>query len=62
MKTDHRRHTGMKLIVAAIYTNFETSVVDDTGIEQADAYVAGPVGKKPLLRISPILLSERVEI
>lgn len=32
----------MKLITAAIYTNFTTHMIDDEGIEQADAYTAGP--------------------
>ena len=45
----------MKLIVAAIYTNFTTHIVDDEGIEQVDAYTAGPRGNKLVLRF------ERVE-
>ena len=45
----------MKLIIAAIYTNFSTHVVDDEGIEQEDAYTAGPRGNKLMLRF------ERVE-
>jgi hypothetical protein len=40
----------MKLLAAAIYSNYMTAVVDDSGIEQADAYTAGPVGMKLLLR------------
>ena len=28
--------TEMKLIVAAVYSNFTTHIVDDTGIEQTD--------------------------
>jgi len=34
----------MKLITAAIYTNYTTTVVDDTGIEQEDAFIARPIG------------------
>ena len=40
----------MKLIIAAIYTNFSTHIVDDAGIEQEDAYTAGPRGNKLMLR------------
>ena len=40
----------MKLIITAIYTNFSTHIVDDTGIEQEDAYTAGPKGNKLMLR------------
>ena len=39
----------MKLITAAIYTNFTTRIVDDTGIEQIDAYTAGPKANKLIL-------------
>ena len=45
----------MKLIVAAIYTNFTTHIIDDEGIEQVDAYTAGPRGNKLILSF------ERVE-
>ena len=45
----------MKLITAAIYTNFSTHIVDDEGIEQIDAYTAGPRRNKLVLRF------ERVE-
>ena len=44
----------MKLLVAAIYTNYATSIVDDEGIEQADAYLAGPVGNKLVLRFDRV--------
>ena len=45
----------MKLITAAIYTNYRTHIVDDEGIEQQDAYTASPKGNKLVLRF------ERVE-
>jgi len=32
----------MKYILAALYSNYSTSIVDDTGIEQMDAYTAPP--------------------
>ena len=40
----------MKLITAAIYTNFTTHIVDDEGIEQIDAYTAGPRSNKLILQ------------
>ena len=42
----------LKTIVAAIYTNYETTIVDDEGIEQEDAFLAGPVGRKLVLTFS----------
>lgn len=44
----------IKLLVAAVYTNYATSIVDDEGIEQADSYIAGPVGNKLVLRFHQI--------
>ena len=32
----------MKFIIAAIYTNWQTVLVDDEGIEQKDLYTAPP--------------------
>ncbi|KAL2672512.1 hypothetical protein Neosp_013224 [[Neocosmospora] mangrovei] len=40
----------MKVIIAAIYANFRTTVVNDDGIEQEDAYTARPVGEQLVLR------------
>ena len=42
----------MKLVVAAVYTTFRTEIVDGGGMEQADTFVAGPVGGKCVLRFS----------
>jgi hypothetical protein len=39
----------MKLIIAVIYSNYETFVVNDEGIEARDDFVAGPVGGKLIL-------------
>lgn len=39
----------MKLLIAAIYTSYTTSIIDDTGIEQQDAYTALPRGEKLML-------------
>lgn len=40
----------MKFIVAAIYTNYTTSIVDDEGIEQEDGYTARPISQKLMLK------------
>ena len=44
----------MKMVLAAIYTNFETVVVDDEGIEQVDSYTAPPRGHRLVLRFEPV--------
>ncbi|MCJ1251409.1 hypothetical protein MMC30_008642 [Trapelia coarctata] len=44
----------MKLIVAAIYTNYTTAIIDDAGIEQEDAFIARPKGNKLVLSFSHI--------
>lgn len=43
----------LKYIVAATYVNFETSIVDDEGIEQADGFFTGPKSDKLILSIRP---------
>ena len=40
----------MKLIIAAIYTNYATEIVDDEGIEQADTYISRPIADKLILK------------
>ncbi|RDW88997.1 hypothetical protein BP6252_01029 [Coleophoma cylindrospora] len=44
----------MKLVIAAIYTNFTTHIVDDEGIEQADGYTSGPTSNKLVLRFEEV--------
>ncbi len=44
----------MKYIVAAIYSNFETAIVNDTGIEQRDMYTAPPSGGKLIIRLTAV--------
>ncbi|OJD40206.1 cytochrome p450 [Diplodia corticola] len=39
----------MKFIIAAIYSNYETAIVSDEGIQQSDAYTAPPVSDEPLI-------------
>ncbi|MCJ1342656.1 hypothetical protein MMC31_000843 [Peltigera leucophlebia] len=46
---NNRAIIEMKLVIAAIYTSYTTSIVDDTGIEQQDAYTALPRGEKLIL-------------
>jgi hypothetical protein len=41
----------MKYIVAALYTNYTTTVVDDSGIEQSDAYTAPPTSDRLLIEL-----------
>lgn len=44
----------LKLVLAAIYTSFETAIIDDEGIEQSDSYISGPVGNKLVLRFQAV--------
>lgn len=44
----------MKLVTAAIYSNFTTEIVDDEGIEQSDEFISGPVGEKLVLRFNRV--------
>ncbi|KAF2460675.1 putative cytochrome P450 monooxygenase [Lineolata rhizophorae] len=44
----------MKYIIAAIYTGFRTSIIDDEGIEQVDAYTAPPKGGKLVLTVESV--------
>jgi hypothetical protein len=44
----------MKLIVASIYTNFATYIIDDEGIEQMDRMTASPAGDKLILGFNRI--------
>jgi GTP cyclohydrolase FolE2 len=41
----------MKYIVAALYSNYSTSIVDDSGIEQTDSYTAPPQSDKLMIRL-----------
>jgi hypothetical protein len=44
----------MKVVVAAIYTNYTTYVIDDEGIEQSDSMIAVPVSEKLILGFNRI--------
>jgi hypothetical protein len=39
----------MKYILTTLYLNYTTSIVDDTGIEQTDAYTAPPASDRLLI-------------
>lgn len=43
--------TEMKYLVAALYSNYSTAIVDDTGIEQIDSYTAPPKSDKLIIRL-----------
>lgn len=45
----------MKLIIAMVYSNFRTYVVDDEGIEQVDTYTAGPKSNRLFLRFEKVM-------
>lgn len=53
-KLMHEESVEMKLVVAAIYTNFLTTIVDDEGIEATDAYTVKPSGHKLILKFELI--------
>lgn len=44
----------IKLVVAAVYTNFRTHIVDDDGIEQTDGYTCGPTSNKLFLKFERV--------
>lgn len=44
----------MKYIVAALYSNYRTTIVDDTGIEQSDSYTAPPQSEKFMIRLEKL--------
>lgn len=50
----HYLSKEMKLTVAAIYTNYTTSIVDDEDIEAIDAYTVKPKGEKLILSVEHI--------
>ena len=42
----------MKLILATIYVNFDTYIIDDSGIEQTDEFMSVPTGNQLTLGFS----------
>ncbi|CAN8097683.1 unnamed protein product [Discula destructiva] len=47
----------MKLLAAAVYTNYMTHIVDDTGIEQGDGYTGRPAGEQLWVRFEKVTLA-----
>ncbi|KAK3629229.1 hypothetical protein LTR56_005105 [Elasticomyces elasticus] len=48
----------IKLVVAAIYSNYTTVIVNEDGIEQSDSYNSGPISHKLVLRFVPVVDAE----
>ena len=44
----------IKLVVAAVYSNFRTQIVNDDGIEQEDGYTCSPIGNKLFLKFERV--------
>lgn len=44
----------MKFFVAALYSNYSTVVVDDTGIEQSDSYTAPPKDDRLVIQLEKL--------
>jgi len=44
----------MKLIVAAVYTNFISHIANDDGIEQEDGFICGPKSNRLILRFEKV--------
>ncbi|RMZ88098.1 hypothetical protein DV736_g4669, partial [Chaetothyriales sp. CBS 134916] len=50
----HLAQQELKLVVAAIYSNWETEIVNDEGIEAIDAYTVRPTSSKLILRFKQV--------
>lgn len=48
------RSLETKLVAAAIYSNFRTTIVNDDDIEAIDAYTVHPRGEKLILKFQKI--------
>lgn len=44
----------IKLVMAAVYSNYTTVIVDDEGIEQDYAFISLPRGRKLMLKFIPV--------
>ncbi|KAH8730933.1 cytochrome P450 monooxygenase-like protein, partial [Phaeosphaeriaceae sp. PMI808] len=44
----------MKYIVAALYSNYSTLIISDTGIEQSDSYTAPPKSDKLIIKLEKL--------
>jgi len=43
-------------VVAAVYSNFTTHIVDDDGIEQEDGYTCSPTSNKLILTFEKVVV------
>ena len=50
------RFTVLKLLLASIYMNYTTTIIDDEGIEQIDDAFAVPAGDKLILGFNRVPL------
>jgi hypothetical protein len=46
--------TEMKYIIATLYSSYTTTIVDDSGIEQVDAYTAPPTSDNLVIRLQKL--------
>lgn len=53
-KSNADKTAEIKLVVAAVYTNFKTSIVNDDNMEAIDAYTVKPTAEKLILRFVPV--------
>lgn len=44
----------IKLVIAAVYSNFRTEIIDDEGIEQTDGYTCGPRSNRLILKFERV--------
>ncbi|CAG8904919.1 unnamed protein product [Penicillium salamii] len=45
----------IKLVMAAVYSNYTTVIIDDEGIEQDYAFISLPCGRKLILKFIPVV-------
>lgn len=45
----------IKLVMAAVYSNYTTVIIDDEGIEQDYAFISLPRGRKLMLKFIPVV-------
>jgi hypothetical protein len=43
------------MVIAAVYSNYRTHIVDDEGIEQMDGYTTGPKSNRLTLRFEKVV-------
>jgi cytochrome P450 len=52
-RANNNHGAEIKYVAAAIYTNFTTTIENDDGIEQEDAYIAPPASRSLMIRLRP---------